>query len=447
MNTVQKTKSGSFYKTLFLLALPIFMQEFINSGVNLVDFLMVGSLGLDSINGVGLAGQIAFLCILVMFGINSGSAIFMGQFWGKGEVKNIHKVMGICFTVNLAAGSIFALGAIAIPEALLGLYSHEPEVIRLGAVYLRTIGVSFLLLGFTTTINASLRSIGQTKIPMFTTMIALLSNVTLNYITIFILRWGVFGAGVATVAARTLELIAQLIIVKKLHLPVGAKLRAYFTADRVFIRDFFKITVPVILNESMWALGTTLYNIAYKACGNEAQGAVQIGSNLQGVFNVLGMGIGSACGIMLANLLGAGAREEALLGAKRGLRLACAISACMGVLLIVTSPVIISLYDVPQTVKEQARLIIFVIAGGLVLKTFNYTTIVGILRSGGDTKFCLFADVAGVWLIGLPLAFIGAMWLNLPVYLVVLLVYGEEVFKCIATTWRMRSGKWAAQLV
>ena len=440
-------KTKQFYKSLLILAIPIFMQEFINAGVILVDSLMVGQLGLNPVNGVGLAGQFVFLCTLVMFGINSGSSIFMGQFWGKNDTKSIHKVMGICFTVNLVAASLFAIAAFAIPHVLLDIYSDEPEVIKLGAQYLRVIGISFFLSAIITTINAALRSIGQTKMPMVTTMIALFSNGAMTWFAIYVLDWGVVGAAVATVFARVLELGAQLLFIKKLHLPIGAKLRAYFTADKAFLRVFFKITLPVILNESMWALGTSLYNLAYEQCGNEAQGAMQIGANLLSLFTVLGMGIGTACGIMLANLLGAGERDEAIKSARRGLILACAISAVMGALLIFISPLIIALYEVPPEVKTQARLIIFVIAGGLIAKTFNYTTIVGILRSGGDTKFCLIVDVAGVWLFGLPLALIGAVWLKLPIYLVLLLVYSEELFKIVATTIRIRRNKWAEQIV
>ena len=441
------TRKNGFYKTLLLLALPIIAQEFINSAVNMADFMMVGSLGLDPMNGVSLGGQLSFICLLVLFGVNSGSAILMGQFWGKEDTRSIHKVMGIAFITNLSVTFLLALAAITLPEAILRLYSKEPEVIRLGALYLRTVGVSYLFSGVTTAINASLRSIGQTRIPMFTTFAALLTNVTLNYLSIYVLKWGVFGVGLSTVISRVVEVGVQILVIRKLHLPVVTRLRRYFTADKAFVKKFFTLAIPVILNESMWGLGTSLYNIAYKACGNEAQGAMQIGSTLQNVFNVLGFGIGSACGILLANLLGAGKREEALAGAKRGLVLSCAVSAVMACVLLAISPLIIGIYNVPQEVKTQARLLIFVIAGGLIFKTYNFTAIVGVLRSGGDTRFCLFADVAGVWVFGVPAAFIGAVLLKLPIHIVLLLVYSEELFKCAVVTWRVRQKKWAATLV
>jgi len=446
MNTTLK-KKPSFYTSLLLLALPIIAQEFINAGVNLADFMMIGSLGLDPMNGVGLAGQLTMIFTLVLFGVNSGSSIFMGQFWGKGDKASIHKVMGIAFVTNLSAAFLFALAAIFLPETILRVYSNEPEVIRLGALYLRIIGVSYLFSGISTTINASLRSIGQTKIPMFTTLVALCSNVILNYLSIFIFHWGVVGVGISTVTARVLEIAAQLIIVRRLHLPIATRFKRYFTADAAFIKNFFALAIPVILNESMWGLGTSLYNIAYKACGNEAQGAIQIGGNLQSVFNVLGFGVGSACGILLANLLGAGERDKAIKGGWRGLILSCGISAVMACILLAVSPLLIGFYDVPQAVKDSARLTVFVVAGGLIFKTYNFTAIVGVLRSGGDTRFCLFADVFGVWAFGVPAAFLGAMVFKLPIHIVLLLVYSEELFKCVAVTWRIRKGKWAATLV
>ena len=440
-------KAKKFYKALFLLAMPIFLQEFINASVNLLDQIMVGTLGLDSINGVAFAGQILFVCMLVMFGVNSGSSIFMGQFWGKRDVASIRKVMGICYITNICISFVFAFGAIVVPEALIRIYSAESEVIRLGAMYLRIVGPSFLLSAVTTTTNASLRSIGQTKIPMFTTLIALVSNGALNALFIFGLGWGVAGAAIATLTARVLEITVQQIVIRKLHLPVAAPLRGYLTADAAFIKSFFTITMPVILNEGMWGLGTSLYQVVFKACGNESQGAVQIGSSVLNVFIVIGMGIGSACGIMLANQLGAGEREDAIVNSRRSLLLACGLSACMGGLLILLSPVILSFYDVSPDIKATAQLIMYIIAVALVLKTYNYTTIVGILRSGGDTKYCLIVDVLSVWAIGLPMAALGAYFLHLPIHIVMIMMYSEEVFKFIITSFRVRSNKWATQLV
>ncbi len=436
-----------FYKRLAVLALPIIAQELVNSSVNILDSFMVGTLGLSSINGVGFANQIFFLFTLVLFGMNGGGSMFMGQYWGRNDVKSIHKVMGVSASSAMVVALLFFAGAMFIPEFLIGLYSNEADVIAEGVIYLRIVSFSYFCTAFSTGVNASLRSIGQTKIPMFTTMIALGCNALFNYLCIFVFKWGVAGAALATVTARVIELIAQIVIVRVHRIPIGTKLRNYFSFDQAFVKNFFKFVSPIIINEFVWALGTTIYNIAYKGVGNEAQGAVQISGAIQNLFMVFGMAVGTACGIMMTNALGANEFEYAKRGGRKCMLIGVGLAAIMGGMLIVCSPLILGVYDVADHVKEMARMNLVVIAGAMLFKTYNYTTICGILRSGGDTKFCLIMDIGGVWLVGVPLAFIGSYLLDVPIYVVVAMVHLEEVFKFIISTRRVFSNVWVRNIV
>ncbi len=443
-----QSAKDSFVARLILLAVPIILQELINSTVNLLDTFMIGKLGIHEVTAVGLANQIFFLFILLTFGINSGSSIFMGQFWGKNDTKSIRKVMGICFISTFLGACLFAIPAFFVPEKIMSIYSdNDTRVIELGAQYLRIVCFSYFLTAFSATLNISLKSIGQTKIPMFTTMIALSCNFILNYIFIFILKMGVEGAAYATLIARFIELCVQLVLVNLLKLPVIGQIRQYFSADAAFIKKHFMLTYPVILNEFIWALGTSAYNIAYKFTGTEGQGAVQISGTIQNLFGVIGFSVGSAAGIILANTLGANEKEKAIRYSRKSLFLAVALSILMGLVLLLVAPGIISLFNVSDQVKEYAAKIMYVIAAGMVIKTFNFTSIVGILRSGGDTMFCLILDGLTVWLVGVPLAFIGGYFLRLPIYWVVLFVYGEEIVKLFASAYRVFSNIWVKNVV
>ncbi len=437
----------SFYRRLIYLSLPIIGQEFLNALVNILDSFMVGTLGLSAINGVGFGNQIFFLFFLILFGINSGSAMFMGQFWGKGDVKSIHKVMGITFTSSSIVAVFFIIGSLLIPEVLIGFYSSDAAVIKEGSTYLRTVSPVFLIAAIVFAVNAALRSIGQTKMPMATTLVALVCNATLNYIFIFILKWGVFGTALATAIARSIELAAQIFLINAYKMPVATKIREYFRANWIFVKDFYKLTTPVIINEFVWALGTTIYNVAYKGCGNESQGSVQISEVVLRLFMVIGFGIGSGCGILLANSLGAKEFEKAKVYARKCLLIVVPVSMVMASLLILFSPIIVGIYDVSPAVREMAAKNLLVVAFALILKNYNYATIVGILRSGGDTKYCLFLDMAGVWFVGVPMAFIGAYLLKWPIYFVLILVSLEEVFKFILSTKRVLSDVWVRNIV
>lgn len=440
-------KDKTFFKIILVLAVPIILQEMLNASVNMMDTFMIGRLGEAEVAAVGLANQIFFLFSLILFGISSGAVIFMGQYWGKQDIKSIHKVMGIAFSLGLAFALVFFIGGTFFPKTVMNIYSQDEKVIGLGIEYLEIIVFSYFFSAIIVSINAALRATGYTKYPMITTFISLICNVTFNYIFIFVMGLGVKGAAIGTLCARCVEISAQVFLLYHKKLSVAAKIKNYFTIDKKFVKDFFVISLPVIANEFMWALGTSVYNIAYKYSGTDAQAAVQISSTVQNLFIVVGMGVGFGSSIMLSNSLGAGDIKKAISYSRKCLVLAVILSVFMGVGLIFMTPTIISFFDVSTTVKDYASSLLFVTAVGLAFKTFNYTSIVGILRSGGDTKFCFVVDTASVWLIGVPFAFLGSYFLGLPIYATVALVYTEEIFKIFLSSRRVFKNKWAKNII
>ena len=442
-----KGKQNGFFKTMTFLALPILAQDLVNASVNFLDHLMVGSLGLEAINAVGFSNQLFFLYSLVLYGMCSGSAILTGQYWGKNDKEGIHKVLGIGFLTGMALGIAFAIVAIIFPRWFLSFYTDNPEVLELGTVYLRVVGISYLITPITMTYNFALRSINKTGIPMMTVTIALFTSLALNYIFIFMLEWGVFGAALGTLIARIVEITAQAIIIRKLKLPVSAKLKEYMSFSKEFVKDYFRITMPVILNEAAWALGVILCQIAYRGTGSESQGAMQISMAISNLFFVAGVAVGAASGIMIANSLGAGKRTQAISYSRKAILFNVAVGIVMSVLLFMISPFITGLYDVSDVVRNYADRLLTVVAIFMTVRMFNFTTIIGVLRNGGDTKFCLFADGVVMWIVAVPMAWLGVYVFELPIYWVFVLVLMEEVVKVFLTGFRVLGNKWANTIV
>jgi Na+-driven multidrug efflux pump len=130
----------TFIKTLLSLALPITLQNLISSSLNMVDTLMIGSLGEVEIAAVGLANQFFFLYSLIIFGVNSGCAIFIAQFWGKKDEKNIRRVLGLCISTGIITSIFFTLSALLAPELIMKFFTKDTEVIALGKDYLKHVG-------------------------------------------------------------------------------------------------------------------------------------------------------------------------------------------------------------------------------------------------------------------------------------------------------------------
>lgn len=439
-----------YFSQMFNLALPIIAQQLMFSLLNMVGVVFVGQKGETAVAAVGLAGQVSFLLNLVHFGIISGSAMFTAQFWGKRDIPNLRRVLGMSLALAMTAALIFLLIAQFAPEAFLRIYSKDLAVIELGIGYMRIFSWSFLITAITSSFAMVMRSTGDVRTPTLIGSLALLLNTLLSWLLIFgkfgFPELSVNGAAVATLIARAVELAALLIVVYKNRLPVAASLRELTDLDLAFMGKVLRPMLPVILNELFWSLGITTYAAIYGRMGTESFAAVNIVSTIEQVAFVIFIGISNATSVLVGNRIGAGKEEEAYHYAGRSLGLGAAGGIAMGILLQLMKAPILSLFKVSPDVIVNASLILNVTSLFLWVRINNMTTVVGILRAGGDTKFSLFLDGIIIWIVGVPLTALGAFVFHLPVYWVAVCVMSEEVTKWILGIRRYWSRKWINNL-
>lgn len=444
-------KDKRFYIQMMAIALPIALQNLISSSLNMVDTVMIGALGEGSISAVGLANQIYFLLMLFLFGINSGISIYIAQFWGKKDVKSIHKTLGFSILGGFLISLPFFLGAVFFSTQLMGIFTADTAVIREGAVYLRISGWSYLLMAFSFSFAIASRSVGEAKLPMVASAISLGCNTVLNYLLIFgVLGFpalGVAGAAIATVIARGVELLVIVGTIYSRDHVLRSPVRELIQLNIDFIRPILKTALPVVLNEGFWAVGMTLYAVAYARSGTEAYAAVQIAGTVERLFFIFSFGLGSACAVMIGNELGANRIQNAKLYAHRFMWLGIVSSIGIGLLMAIVAVPATYLFNVTPAIRWAATCILFVNALTMILKMISTILIIGIFRGGGDTTFSFVLEICCVYLIGVPLAFIGALVLKLPIFIVVLLVSLEELVKSIVGLYRVKSGVWAKNLV
>ncbi|MFT9495437.1 MATE family efflux transporter [Anaerosolibacter sp.] len=444
-------KDRNFYKTMMAIALPISFQNLISSSLNMVDTVMIGRLGETQIAAVGLANQLFFLFILLMFGINSGCAIFTAQFWGKRDIANIRRVLGLALVSGGSLSLVFASAAFFIPQHILRLFTMDAVVVDLGSQYLKIISFSYLITTISFAYAFASRSIGQAKLPMVVSAISLLTNTLLNYLLIFgnfgFPAMGVRGAALATVIARSVEMIFLLSIIYKQGDVLAGKIRELLDFGFDFVKRIYQTAIPVILNEGIWALGMTMYSVAYARISTDAVASIQIANTIQNIFMVVAMGLGNSCAVMLGNEIGAGHKEKAITYGNTFILLGTLLGAAIGGLLALVAPFILQFFNVSQSVYESAYWILMVMGFTMAIRIFNTILIIGIFRSGGDTKFSLYLEMGSVWLIGVPLAFLGALVWHLPVYWVYGLISIEELLKAVLGFPRVLSKKWVRNVV
>jgi putative MATE family efflux protein len=445
-------KSESLARTLLRVALPIALQGLISSSLNLVDNLIVGRLGEIALASVGLSVQIFFVHWMVLFGFCSGAATFMAQFWGKRDLVNIRRTVGVavicCFTASLL---VFFIPVMLFPEKILGIFTDIPEVIATGSQFIRINAVTFLTVSFTVPFTASLRSTQQTSLPLKISMIVFALNTLLNYMFVYgnfgAPALGVRGSALATAISRGVELCLIVFVVFGLKNMVAGAPREFMSWTGELFRKITGNALPTTLNETLWGLGASMYNAAYGRIGVTAFAAVQAGGTIQNLFMLACFSLGDATLIIVGEKLGRGDLTGATETARKIMKVCVFVGIAAGALLFAASGNIVRLFDLTPDGAEYARLILMIYSLFLVVKIFNATIITGVLRCGGDTKYAMFAEVGAVWLIGVPLAFTGALFLHLPVYLVVLLVHIEEFVKLFLMTYRFLSNKWVRNLV
>lgn len=456
-------KDKSFLKKTFAITIPVVLQNLLNNLVNLVDTLMIGQLGETSIAAVGLANKLFFVFSLLMFGICSGASVLAAQYWGKRELLNIKRVLRVSLYIGVGGALLFAIPGFLFPEFVMSIFTPLEGTISEGAKYLIIIVFSYPLTAVTMAYVAVLRSMNYVKLPVVITSISILVNVVLNYGLIYgklgFPRMEVTGAALATLAARLVEFGALLILVHRhkagdgklgdfVHLKFSkAKDKGEAFINKIFINKYFITAAPVIANEFMWGLGVTMYSLVYGRMGDAATAAITITNTVEQVALVFFFGICNAAAVLLGNELGSDKLKRAEEYAKNFIAMMFALSIVGAVIVFLVKGPVVGLFDVSEEVLRYVKLCITVFAIYMPVRMLNTLLIVAILRSGGDTKAALFLDVTSVWLIGIPMAVIGGLLLQLPIYIVYAMILIEEIYKLTFSYIRYKKKKWLRNIV
>jgi putative MATE family efflux protein len=440
-----------FYSTLFSLTLPIAAQSLVMNLLNAVDVLIIGQLGDTAVASVGLANQVYFLMSIFLFGVGSGALIFAAQFWGRGDLANLRRTLGMALQIGVAGSLVFTVAALAIPRTLLGLYSQDPAVIAAGSPYLRLVSLCYLPTAISTIYGTILRSARHVKAPTLVSAGALSFKTALAFVLIFgyfgFPAMGIMGAALATCIARLLECAAMLAVTYLGRTPAAVPLRDLVAGRPAFLGQFMRTSLPVVAGEILWSLGTTTYSAVYAHIGTQSVTATSIAGTIESLAMVPFFGMGTACAVFMGNYLGGSDAAHARLYARRFIILAVLGGGVCGLLMLLISGWALGLYQISAEAQFFAHRVVLVSAGVLWLKATNITMVVGIMRSGGDTRFALFADTAPMWTIGIPLAALLAFVFHLPVYLVVLVAFADEGTKFVVCLWRVSSGIWIRNVV
>ncbi|HEY9575926.1 MAG TPA: MATE family efflux transporter [Lachnospiraceae bacterium] len=428
------------------LVIPMALQNLINVGVTSADVIMLGRLGETALSAASLAGQVFFVMTLILFGLTSGASVLSAQYWGKKDTETIEKILGLSLRLGIIVGLIFTAIVWINPVFVMGLFSKEKEVIKEGIRYLRVISLSYVLSAITIVYFNIIRSVEKVLVATVTYAVSLGVNIVLNAIFIFGLlgapKMGVAGAALGTLAARIVELSIMLWYDRKLNDVIRIRLKNLWLRDKVLMKDFMYYAFPVIINELLWGLGMAVVASIMGHMGQTAVAANSVAQVSRQLALVIAFGVSSAAAIILGKTIGENNRELA----KRYATLLMQASLVMGLMgslvILGISPLARHYMSLTDTAKEYLRVMMYVMSFYCVAQSLNCTLIVGIFRSGGDTKAGLIIDVCFMWTGSILFGSLAAFVWHLPVTLVYLILICDEILKLPVAYYRYRSYKW-----
>lgn len=441
-----KEEKRSFYKTVLALVIPMATQNLINVGVQAADVVMLGRVGETAISAASLAGQVYFVMTLFFFGLTSGAAVLTAQYWGKGDIKTIERVLGISLRMALITAVLFTVAATAFPRQLMMLFSNEEDVIAEGANYLQIVAIAYIPAAITMVYLNVMRSVERVVISTVVYSVSLIVNVVLNAILIFGLlgapALGVRGAAIATAAARYTELIIVLFYAFKINNAVRFKLKNLFRSDKLLMKDFVKYAMPVTVNELLWGTGISMISAIVGHLGKAAVSANSVAQVVRQLALVVTFGVANATAILLGKAIGEGKSDYAKVYSVRFLKMTVVLGFLGAALILCASPVMKSIMALGEEAESYLTVMMYVMSYFVIVSGLNTVLIVGIFRAGGDTNFGLIMDSGILWGVIIPLGAVAAFWFKLPVPVVYIILTADEILKIPFVLHRYFSYKW-----
>lgn len=423
-----------FWRIALKLAFPVAMQNLLTSSFILVDTIMVGQLGDLSLSAVGMAGQFGWFLNMITFGMCSGAAVFISQYWGAKDTAGIRRTYGIAVVSVCLISALFFVTGMLFPEGVVRIFNREPDVVEAGAAYLRIACWSYLATGVNMVFCIVLRSTENVKLPMYVSLVTTVLNAFMDYGLIFgafgMPEMGIRGAALATVISAWAGPVLILAVSAIQRNMLISPIKELFGFNKRSIAEYYEKATPVIINETLWGLGTLLFSVIFANLGYQYYAAVTIFRTFENISFVFFIGLCSASSIMVGKNVGAGHIKRAVEDSRRFVLFVSLCSVLTGVLIIIFRFQLASVFNLsgsitPETLKLTASLLL-VYGIELPMRNLPYILIVGTFRPGGDTKIGMKLDLLSLWLCSVPLTTLAAFVFKLPFIAVFAIMYAAE---------------------
>ena len=446
------------YKALLALMIPIILQNLASSSLGLADTLMVGILGQNELGGLNQANTVFFVLQLFTFGIQSGGSVLIGQYWGKRDIGAINRVMGMSFYLSFAVSMIAATAIFLFPEQIMSFTTNDPALIDCAARYSRIVAYSFVLNSLSMVYVGAQRNAENSGLGMAVLITSMATNVFLNWVLIFgklgAPAMGLEGAAVATFISRVVEIVMVAVYAIFFDRKIPFMVKKLLCPGKVIAADYIRYATPVVINETLWSFGYSMYAVVFGHMHGAADivAAYSVIGSLERIMLVFCNGVGTAAAVIISRDIGEDRSREDVVATGNWLLNLSLITGLFTALLpfaterLLLDSLIFKVFEVTPAAMEIGHMMMLFTVIKVIVKTYNYMVIVGVLRGGGNVKMAAVLDIIFMYLWSIPACMIAAFVFNAPITVVFLLSMSEDVIKAIVGGLLLRRGDWVRNL-
>ncbi|MEE3398317.1 MAG: MATE family efflux transporter [Eubacterium sp.] len=452
----------SFYKKVFALALPIALQSLITIGVNMLDNIMVGSLGDTALSATSLANSFISVFQIFCMGLGMGASVLVSRYWGMklsadneatslDATRALKQTVCLMLRLNVTLAAFFALVTLVMPGIIMRTYTDKEHIVAMGVSYFEYSVLTYFFVGISLVVTIVLRSVGQVLYPLVVSIVAFLVNLSANYILIFgkfgAPKLGVAGAALGTLIARIVESTLIMVYLLVFDTKIVFRVKDFFMNTKSLLHEYIRISIPVLISDGILAIGTNSVAMVIGHLDEAFITANSITSVTQQLSTVVISGVSQAGAIVTGITLGEGDRDKTMRQGYQFFRLGLLLGGLSAAFIYLFSDAIIGIYkNITPEAMETAKSLMLAICVIIVFQGTNSIMTKGVLRGGGDTKILMLADNIFLWVLAIPLGILAGFYLKLPAFWIYVLLKSDQIFKTVWSFLRLRSGKWIKKI-
>ncbi len=426
------TEKKTFNKELLTLAVPLALQQLLNALVGATDALVLGRLTQESIAAVSLANQISFIMSLFNGSVIGAVGILIAQYWGKGEYDKARRFLGMAIRYTALISVLFSFTAYFLPEQLMRIFTPEPELIAIGAGYLKIVAFSYLLSAIAQCFLTVMKISGYANMSVWISAMMVIVDVVADIFLVYgcgdFVGFGANGTAYSTIAVEGIALVWCIVWSCKVReVRLGAGDLTKFS--KAFESDLWKIIPGMLASSLSWGLSISVHSLIIGHLGTDATAAYSVVGVTQQLIQCLTHGLSSGAGIMIGGLLGQNELDKAKAYGKRFWTVS-AVSGLINIgLIAVAGPLVYIFYVLEPQAKEYLVGMLIFLAFYMFAYAYNTIITVGVFPAGGDSKYDAISVILATWCFAIPLSLLGCFVLDLPVMVVYIVMCLDEIVK------------------